>query len=150
MDLQTIMKNHCEATRKKSFDNSDQLTLGELILKIEPLAEKYKDEPDIEVGYDFEYLFPTCIDSWRGDYSECALNFVVDDSDCKPLNVQAFLKLLKETVGKTFTGYKGGKFTMTKNTPVWVANYGNSGETAIVDVLDKNYKVVLITKYTEY
>ena len=38
---------------------------------------------------------------------------------------------------------------MSKETPVWVANYGNVGHTAIVDVIGDKYEVVLNTRYME-
>lgn len=39
---------------------------------------------------------------------------------------------------------------MSESTPIWVANYGNSGGTALVDVLKEDFQVVLITKYLPY
>ena len=38
---------------------------------------------------------------------------------------------------------------MDKDTLLWVANYGISTNTAIVDVLDLDYHAVIITKYIE-
>ena len=134
------------ASRKETLVSSDQLTLGELILKLEPIVEKQdKEEPMVQ--YDFEYLFPTDIDSWRGSYEELALNFT---SEGEQMKVSEFLKMLKSTVGKTFIGYKGGEFVMSKHTPVWVVNYSNSGNTAVIEVVDKGYTVLLITAYREF
>lgn len=65
------------------------------------------------------------------------------------MTTSEFLKMLKETVGKEFTGYKGGEFTMDENTPIWVANYGNSGNTAVIDVIDEDYKIILVTGLRE-
>lgn len=135
------------------------LTLGELILKIEPIVEKQKERilggsEEATVCYDFEYLFPTEFDSWRGSYNELALNFHLGgyggDDKIKQLTVSKFLTLLKETVGKEFTGWKGGEFTMNKHTPIWVANSGNSGSTAIIDVVDNGYQIYLITAIREF
>lgn len=74
------------------------------------------------------------------DYTEAADRMKVTD----------FLELCKNTIGATFHGYKGGQFTMSENTPIWVANYGNSGSTALIEVVDNNYQVILITGYREY
>jgi hypothetical protein len=152
MDFQELVTNASKAMRQETLNNSDQLTLGELILKLEPIAkdqqkiiEKYGNEAS--VVYDFEYLYPSNIDSWRGSYAELALNFKAEG---EPLTITKFLKLLKSTIGKTFTGYKGGEFVMSKHTPLWVANYGHSGNTAVVDVLDNEYEVVLITGRREF
>ena len=57
---------------------------------------------------------------------------------------------VQSAIGDVFEGYKGGDFTMDKNTPIWVANYSHSGNTAVVDVLDCDYQVILVTGYREY
>jgi len=127
------------------IDKSEQLSLGEMILKLEPIVEKQKqriaeNKTEATVQYDFEYLYPTSINSWRG----------TDENGYKPMTVTEFLALLRGCVGKGFTGYKGGKFIMTKNTPVWVANFGNSGNTAVIDIIDNNYSVIIITGHREF
>ena len=66
------------------------------------------------------------------------------------MKVSEFLKMLKECIGKEFYGYKGGTFRMNKHTPVWVANYGRSGSTAVIEVVDNGYEVILITGWREY
>lgn len=52
IDLQTYLENSMKARRAKTLSTSDQLTLGELLLKLTPILEKYSDkEPDIN-AYD--------------------------------------------------------------------------------------------------
>jgi hypothetical protein len=152
MDLQSYLNRAIAESRKARMEQSDQLTLGELIAKLEPIAanqqgviELHKHEATVR--YDFEYLFPTSIDSWRGSYAELALNYKTDGEE---MFISDFLKMLKEAVGKTFEGYKGGEFLMDEDTPIWVANYGNSGNTAVIDVVNNGYCVILITAYREY
>ncbi len=146
--MQSYIENAVAASRAKTLANSDQLTLGELILKLEPIVAKQKDRTDeATVHYDFEYLFPNSIDSWRGSYAELALNYMVDGT---PMKVTDFYNMLKETVGKEFTGYKGGEYIMSRQTPIWVANYSHSGNTAVIDVVDNDYVVVIITGYREF
>ena len=148
MDMQEYINNAMTARRKEVLSRSDQLTLGELILKLEPIVKKQKDRQDeASIKYDFEYLFPTGLDSWRGSYEELALNY---ETEGKYMSVTAFYNMLTETVGKTFHGYKGGEYVMNKHTPIWVANYGNSGNTAVVDVVDNDYEVILITGIREF
>ena len=157
MNITEYMQNAIEQGRKITFARSDQLSLGEMILKLEPILqrknkviEKYKSEPT--VIYDFGELFPTSIDSWRGSYSELALNYKEYDNNDKiqPMTITEFVKMLKGAIGSTYTGYKGGEFTMKKDTPVWVANYGYSSETAIIDIVDSEYNIILITALREY
>jgi hypothetical protein len=133
----------------------DQLTLGELIDKFERISKRQKvrlDDGRTEayVQFDFEYFFPNSIDSWRGSYNELALGFIHADCGKDFITVRNFLRLLKETVGKTFEGWKGGQYKMERNTPVWVANPGNSGNTAVIDVLDDDYVVYIITGLREF
>lgn len=134
--------------RKEEFEKNTQLSLGELIEKLEaiPLLHKTYDgrlEPK-EVRFDFEYLAPTGICSWRGIYSEASLTF----GESNGLNLEQLLGELKATInGKVFEGYKGGDYTFSKDTPVWVANYGNSGQTAVIDVYDNDYNVILHTQW---
>jgi len=152
MDMQTFIDNQMKARRADVLAKSDQLTLGEMILKMEAILAKTPERnSELLVWYDFEYLFPNKIDSWRGSYSELALNFAGhSDADGKPLNSKQFHELLTNAVGAIFTGYKGGDFIMSKHTPVWVSNYGNAANTAVIDIIDAGYKVVIMTAYREY
>lgn len=148
-ELQKWVDNAIKTAREDRMKRSDQLTLGIMIQKLEPIVEKQKERKDeATVFYDFGNLFPTEIDSWRGSYAELALNYT--ESGESPMKVSAFLSLLKESVGKTFQGYKGGDFTMSNDTPVWVANYGRSGNTAVIDIVDDGYQVIVMTAYRPY
>lgn len=155
MDKQTYLDNMVKAERQRKFEKSDQLTLGEIISKLEPIVEKQQQrikegKDEAEVVFDFEYLYPTKIDSWRGSYAELALNFVDSDSSEVKMTVSQFTEMLKNTVRKEFTGYKGGEYIMSRHTPVWVANYGNSGSTAVIEIVDNEYDVIIITGYREF
>jgi len=150
MDIQDWVTKQIDEARSKRMLTSPQITLGELISKIKPIVDNQKNRESKEeatVRFDFEYLFPTELDSWRGSYAELALNF---KSEGNEMTVTAFYNMLKEAIGKEFTGYKGGEFIMNEDTPVWVANYGNSGSTAVVEVVDNGHTVILITQYCHY
>lgn len=155
MNLQDYLTNAVAAGRKARLDQSDQMTLGELIAKLEPIAARQaeivkKYDGEAEVQFDFEYLFPTRFSSWRGIYAELALEFAMNrDDKQKPMTVSEFLDLCKRTIGETFEGWKGGDYKMGKTTPIWVANPGNSGNTALIEVVDNEYTVILITGYRE-
>lgn len=146
MDIQTLFDNAIAASRAKTLQTSPQLTLGELIAKCEAIYEKQTE--DKTVCFDFEYLYPTGIHSWRGAYNELALNFNSEDEGS--ITLEAFLTMLKDSLGKEFEGWKGGEFTMHKNTPIWVAKPNHSGNTGVVNVIDNNYNVILVTGYCEY
>ena len=47
-------------------------------------------------------------------------------------------------------GYKGGEYRMGDDTVLWVANHNESGQTAIVDVVDHDGNVMLKTEKFEF
>lgn len=133
----------------------DQLTLGELIDKLEPLLshqervqEKYGHKAYVE--FDFSGTFPIGLSSWRGVYAELAIKWAGgdygDDYNSR-MELDKFVEMLKGAIGKEYTGWKGGEFTMSRRTKLWVANPGLVGNTGIVDVLDEEYLVILKTGY---
>lgn len=153
MDIQKMVDNAVQAKRANEMNTSEQLTLGELILKLEGITDK-----ELLIVFDNPKYKPTGLDSWRGSYRELAINyedggvcyeqpkddckrdeFGYHDYGCKcgglkehstilPENpkVKDLLEKLQLINGKVVIGYKGGDFTMGKTTPVWVANYGTS------------------------
>lgn len=151
MDLQTLLNNAVKAERAERLKSSPQLTLGEVIAVLESSELEYENhkgtiEPK-HVRFDFEYIFPTGLDSWRGSYDELAITFSIEG---KPPTGKEFLDWLKESVGKSYEGWKGGEYTMGKSTPLWVANSGNSGQTALVRVDVDDFGIKLNTLDIEY
>lgn len=93
-------------------------TLGSLIDELE------KCRPSAEVQFDFCYLRPTKVASYRGYYDHLAIGWTEKSYGPEHhwIPVPMLLVELKDAVGKSFEGYKGGDYTMTRDTPVWVAN----------------------------
>jgi hypothetical protein len=122
--------------------SGDTKTLGALILLLKACPQ------DAHVRFDFGNTVPDGLESSRGDYAELAIGFTSGRyEDHKNLKVSEFLAELKAADGKTYTGWKGGHYTMGPSTPVWVDNPGNWSETAIVDVeVQGTYAVYLITR----
>lgn len=58
-------------------------------------------------------------------------------------------QLTINAIDHDFEGYKGGFYTMTADTPVWVANYGEATGVAVVDVLDLGHAVILQTELVD-
>lgn len=169
MNIQTILKNAVDAKRVEDLKNSPQLLLGEMVLKLEAVTDKTKP-----LLIDLMGKRPKGIDSWRGIYSELAIqtedfgSYQTDEIEHtfgdytsfkhKPIGkenptVAEWIEVLKETMGKTFTGYKGGDFTMSKNTPVYLAEYGNSNFKIDEEPIDEkeysNYKTVYFVDVRE-
>lgn len=128
-----------------------QLTLGQLISQLEELSQEVKQfrefynyEP--RVYLDFGNMVPGRYDSYRGDYSALALSY---DEHVEPYSYSEFLEETRECVGPIFYGYKGGEFIMSLETPLWVANYGESTDTAVVGVTLSGIRIIIHTKYIE-
>ena len=119
-----------------------RLNLGELI---DLLKTRPKKEP---VRFDFGWLVPTACQSYRGYYEDLAIGFTEERVYPDPM-VAVVLKDLKAAVGKTFMGYKGGAYMMTRESRVWVANYGNVSDTAITGIEDYEGTTILRTAWME-
>jgi hypothetical protein len=141
--MQGQIERTIAAARAVEFASRDQMSLGQLIDKLKEVRARNNKE-DATVNFDFEYARPADFSSWRGVYAELALGFAFD-GDYTTLD--DLIARAERAVGHTYDGYKGGEFTMTRDTPVWVANYGNSGSTAVTGVYDDGWQVVLLTGY---
>jgi hypothetical protein len=130
---------------------SEQLTLGELKIKLEAITDKKK-----RVFFDFDYgTTPERLTSWRGVYEEIAFTYGTN-----PIDVEGILRNIDIVWGKELTGWKGGEFLMGKTTPVWVANVGESSvekyydktwvHVAVVGIEELEDKVRILTKEMEY
>jgi len=67
--------------------------------------------------------------SYRGVYDELAFESV------EGTTVGAMLAAAKDALGSTYAGYKGGEYTMTPYTPVWLARQGQGDGDTIGPVL---------------
>lgn len=85
------------------------MTLGELIRALEA-EDGAKVLPD---GF-------TNPHSWRGDYMELAFEPATN------VTVGAMLADARRALGATFTGWKGGEYTMGEYTDCWLCEQGTS------------------------
>jgi hypothetical protein len=85
------------------------MMLGEIIQRLE------KEDPNrvVPLGWNRAY-------SWRGIYSELAVN------PAKNVPIKKMLEVLKDSLGQTFTGYKGGEYQMGEYTDVYLDLWGRS------------------------
>lgn len=140
MNLGDIIKQQVEYERKVRFVTSSQLSLGELIDKLEALPNK-----SMSVVLDFGPV-PTCLSSWRGSYSELAIEYRDGDAP----DVFTFILECRRAVSKTYEGYKGGDYVMGRETPVWVSQWGEAENNAVVGVRDAGDMIVIDTQEMEY
>ena len=117
------------------------MRLGELIKAME-LVPAGND-----VVFDFNHHVPGEIDSYCGYYEQLA----IAPAKGTPPKAKDFLASLKECVGKTFTGYRGGEYLMDEDTPTWVADYGNTSSTKISGVHISRWgdQAVLLTRWDD-
>lgn len=117
------------------------ITLGELIDQLK------SQKQDNQVRFDFGRIAPVALNSWRGVYSELALGY----NDDKSITVAELLTICENAIDKIFHGYKGGDYTATRNTSVYVANWGqyDSPSTVVVKVKGDEYLTILKTKQFE-
>lgn len=99
-----------------------QMTLGKLIKVLQDL--------------DPATLLPLGdLDSYRGYYSDLAF-----EPTNTPRTSELILNDCLAAMGKVFEGYKGGEYLMGESTPIWVANYGETGEKLIEVTSDGQIK----------
>jgi hypothetical protein len=106
--------------------------------------------PTAEVQYDFCYLRPTTLESYRGHYDHLALGWTPKSFGEQHfwVPILVLIAYLEEAIGKEYEGWKGGDYVMSRETPLWVANPGETGGTGIVaiEVMHDGKTVVLVTK----
>lgn len=143
MGLQEQVNALIAAERGKTFSAGLQWNLGQMI---DACTAFGPDRDSTEVVFDFCGAAPAGIDSWRGSYAELALSYGFD----RFAHLGGFVQLLRSADGATFEGYKGGEYRMSRATPVWVANWGNSGNTGVVGVRDLSYQIIIETAFCDF
>ena len=87
------------------------MTLGDLIERL----EQEDQNKVLKLGFNFPH-------SYRGYYDQLAFEPVEN------VTVSEMLDAARSCVERTFSGYKGGDYTMTLWTDCWLANYGSCGD----------------------
>lgn len=95
------------------------MTLGDLIAYL----KKEDKEKVVPKGFNNPH-------SYRGYYDELAFE------PAENITVGEMLKAAEGALGQTFTGYKGGEYTMGEYTEIHLANYGDCGEGIGTTLLD--------------
>lgn len=99
------------------------------------------------VQFDFGYFRPLSFDSYRGYYDHLALGYTEHGPGLD--TVGKLLAVARSCVGANFEGYKGGTFRMDRETPLWVANRGESPSSCVIGVLGSPYATVIATGWCE-
>lgn len=135
MSFKDVLNIINESTRdERAHYHITLCKLINILKDISPHAEVWlslNGEPVIRVKFKNPH-------SYRGFYSDLAFETEFLDEDFK---VSDLLKLCEECIDNAFEGYKGGKYLMDRNTPLWISERGSADKNAIVA-----YTIVYFTK----
>ena len=135
MEFGTMVKSiNYEIDRE--FAEKGVMTLGELVATLCPYNK------ELPVKFD-DGSIPGDFDSYRGYYRYIAIGRGSTSM------VGDLLEKATSAIGQTYEGYKGGEFTMHKNTPVFISEWGSSSGVGVVGVEFVNGVVTLKTRDVE-
>jgi hypothetical protein len=134
-DFQTLFDNFALAAKTEALQDKPIITLGELIAKLEGKDPK----ANLAVQFLDKLRGVDGVDSYRGYYSDLA----IEPGSMVLGTVAEGLEVLRNAVGSTFEGYKGGEYRMNNRTLVWVDTYGSCTEQGVTGVEVMNGLVVI-------
>ena len=143
------IKDFIEIQKKqwaKESNNKGAMSAEEIISKL----KEFKDSKKLIVIEMNNEIFTSnfAADSWRGSYNLPAIEYYSGDSGC---SVDSAIEDLQEIDGMEVYGYKGGDYTLNKEDPLFIANYGESNNcTAIVDIVESDEFIICLTKQDMY
>ena len=141
-------------TNNKRMSPEGTITLGGFIELLKEWVEQKEKEAggkkaalQYHVYFDFASAVPATLDSYRGYFYHLALGYEAggEYTATKLITVEELLKELKEAIGKTYSGWKGGDFKMNLKTPVWVDNPGHCSGTLILGLRSDTYSAIIHT-----
>lgn len=112
-----------------------QMTIGKAITALSKMPKKW------EVKY-VDEASPGDGGTYRGYYHD----FAFEDKEGYPVTVKELLDILKETNGTEHTGYKGGEYLMTENTPIWRSEWGHASGVAWMRITREDGYVLIETE----
>lgn len=131
------IKDYAKSLTISDYRSNGCLNVGELILLLENVDEGKT------IGF-VDGSFPKEFGSYRGSYSELGIEYD-EGTPLLPETVGLFLLRLKDMIGKTIYGYKGGEYTVTEKTTVHKANYGECGD-IVVGIKEYENSVDILTR----
>jgi hypothetical protein len=131
---------------KRQYLN-EHLTFGGMLQKLKMIHKSYQSRNDgfiPQIMFDFGGYSPIDdFNCYRGFYGDVVINFGHDF-----IRLNQFIEYCEDALGEDCVCRKGDIMTINEDSLVWIAedNHDNTG-TAVVDVLDVNSCVVIITRY---
>ena len=126
------------------------LTLGDVLTKLQNVRDKSKYVYFANLVTDDDYANyekkpVNSFFSWRGSYYEPSCG---TDGSHKH-EVGSLIDLLKNFIGSTQTGYKGGEFIMHKGSELWADPYGCYYSYGVIDVVECDEGVFFVVDKCE-
>lgn len=103
-----------------NYNIFNAINLGELLKRLN------QENPNNYLSFGLGYAH-----SNRGYYDEIGFEIVEN------VSIKEMKLLIKDVIGRTFTGYKGGKYTYNENTLINLSSYGNCGGKLNFYILNK-------------
>lgn len=107
------------------------MSIGEIIDELKRAIAVSKDDDGGYCQFDWGG-WPTGFCSYRGFYERLAWNF--NSEYHSEVSAAEVLEMCESVVGRTFTGWKGGEYTMDANSEVHVAGAGGTTRTRVVGI----------------
>lgn len=117
------------------------MTINEVIEKLKAA------KPDGRVYFSPLRCVPTTVDSWRGIYAEPALGWQPSGKSGNvkdyPTAASLLAELQKATDGREYTGWKGGEYSYTGNSPLHIDNPGDNTQTEIKEIKNTEWETII-------
>ena len=133
-DFMKLLGDAVGAEVRRQADARGQLGIGELVALLRAADQSKRVFATVNgrvFGVSAE------VGSYRGYYDQLAIE------PGEEATAGQLADRLSDAVGETFTGYKGGDFAMSRNTSVWVADYGTCPGWAVTAFQGPDERVLL-------
>jgi len=108
-----------EVAERKRREEFGQLTIGQIIKKCQglpnlPIRISCIKNNDKNLSSDYSGMCPYDTDSYRGYYDELSLNPI--DPNREEIDLNCFVRMMEDSLGRTYYGYRGGEYYMHEDT----------------------------------
>jgi len=135
-------EKHCLESKRREDEEvarrvaSGQLTIQQILEKCKAL-EAHGDLP-VRVIDEATALYHDWAvlgtHSYRGYYAELSIDPYSEDQKRPGFTLSRFTEEMKSSVGRTYSGWKGGDYCMHTDTFVWISEVGVSGGLMVKDL----------------
>ena len=122
------------------------LTLGELRRRVSEHRELFGQDAPVEFRMlgTKEQLFVGSVGSYRGYYEDLAFEPTTESQVEVVKTADDLLRLCNWALDRDFPGYKGGSYTMSADTPLWVSPHGHNTKWAILDTMNREADTLVV------